>query len=73
MTLLLLLLLFAGAISERRAVFGAAGANTQIFLDNVHCLGIEEKILDCEANPIGTNDCNHLEDAGVRCQLRMSK
>ena len=38
-----------------------------ILLDNVQCLGSENRLFDCPANPVGTNDCSHFEDAGVRC------
>ena len=40
----------------------------QIWLDNVRCVGTETRLIDCPANPIGTHNCVHGEDAGVRCQ-----
>ena len=39
-----------------------------ILLDNVNCAGTESRLVDCPANPIGTHNCVHFEDAGVRCQ-----
>ena len=39
----------------------------QIWLDQVNCRGTETRLIDCPANALGTNDCSHFEDAGVRC------
>ena len=38
-----------------------------ILLDNVHCAGTETSLQQCVANPIGDHNCDHYEDAGVRC------
>ena len=40
----------------------------QIWLDNVQCRGTETRLIACPANPIGTHNCAHSEDAGVSCQ-----
>ena len=39
----------------------------QIWLDNVSCRGTETRLIDCPANPLGTHNCGHMEDTGVRC------
>ena len=49
-----------------RAGFGQGTGS--IWLDQVACAGTEARLADCPANPIGTHDCSHFEDAGVRCQ-----
>lgn len=32
------------------------------------CVGTERRLIDCPANPIGSHNCVHSEDAGVGCQ-----
>ena len=39
-----------------------------IFLDNVRCVGTETRLMACPANPVGSHNCGHSEDAGVTCQ-----
>lgn len=38
-----------------------------IWLDNVRCHGSETCILNCLSNSVGSHNCGHSEDAGVRC------
>ena len=54
----------AVAITRGSGVFEDAG---QIWLDNVQCNGSEGRLIDCAANEPGVNNCNHQQDAGVRC------
>ena len=42
----------------------------RIWLDNVQCRGTESRLISCPANPIGSHNCVHSEDAGVRCSAR---
>lgn len=57
--------LILGALPFGSAAFGAGfGA---IFLDDVACAGTESTLLNCPNNGIGSHDCAHSEDAGVRC------
>ena len=41
---------------------------TQIWLDNVRCLGTESLLTQCHANSVGTHDCAPTQIAGVICQ-----
>ena len=41
--------------------------DTPIWLDQVHCTGMEWSIDECEHDEWGTHDCTHVEDAGVIC------
>ena len=38
-----------------------------ILLDEVDCLGSEQRLEQCLSNSWGDNDCWHFEDAGVKC------
>ena len=60
-----IILLYSGAV----ALFsGFTNGASQIWLDNVQCRGTETRLIDCPANAIGSHNCAHFEDAGVRCQ-----
>lgn len=39
-----------------------------ILLDDVICSGNEANLLECSHEPLFDHDCNHSEDASVRCQ-----
>lgn len=55
-----------GAVAVSFAQFGQGTGS--IWLDNVNCAGTEARLAACPANPIGSHNCIHAEDAGVRCQ-----
>ena len=43
--------------------------NGSILLDDLVCTGSEDSLLDCvDTGDIRSNDCDHSEDAGVRCE-----
>ena len=43
------------------------GGTGGIFLDNVACSGSESRLIDCSHSGIGVHNCDHTDDAGVRC------
>ena len=57
-----------GATAVLSARFGQGTG--PILLDNVNCSGREARLVDCPSNPLGVHNCQHFEDAGVRCQSK---
>ena len=55
---------YYGSVLTSSSVTDGSG---QIWLDEVQCSGSESHILNCPSNPVGSHDCGHSEDAGVRC------
>ena len=60
-----------GAVALSRASFGAGTG--RIWLDDVACTGNERRLIDCTARPLGSHNCQHSEDAGVRCTAPTSE
>ena len=55
-----------GAVAYSSAYFGQGYGG--IFLDNVICFGVESMLVDCIRSSIGVHNCQHNDDAGVKCQ-----
>ena len=62
----------------RQSLYGSP-PNRTIYLDDVVCSGTEDNILLCPRisdnvvrNIIGESDCTHAEDAGIRCNGRVT-
>ena len=54
-----------GATARPNAAFGQG--NGPVFLTDVTCNGLEERLLDCMMGDIESNNCGHHQDAGVVC------
>ncbi|XP_064388499.1 uncharacterized protein LOC135336574 [Halichondria panicea] len=52
--------------------FSQASSITRIWLDELRCSGIESRLIDCLANPIGVEDCSHSEDVALICFTGLS-
>ena len=57
------LIQFLDSTALSRAAFGPGTG--LIHLDDLRCTGSEGTLFDCPFDP--THNCNHFEDAGVRC------
>jgi len=58
----------AGATVYSFAFFGPGTG--PILLDNVQCSGTETRLVNCPSNGVGSHNCDHSEDASVRCQCK---
>ena len=62
---ILIFIFHVDVVVLRRSYFGSGSG--VIYLDSVVCNGSERTLQQCTANPVGVHDCDHSEDAGVRC------
>jgi len=54
------------AIAARHNAFYGQGSG-EIWLDNLNCVGTEGTIGNCSHRGWGIENCEHSEDAGVKC------
>ena len=59
---------FVGSIAHVNAYFGRGTGG--IYLDDLGCRGNESRLIDCSHNVIGVHNCDHSDDAGIRCQRK---
>lgn len=50
---------------------GFTSGDGLIWLSGVQCSGMERILDECPANLVGKHNCNHTQDAGVRCTGNM--
>ena len=57
---------FGNAVAAPHNAFYGQGSG-QIWLDDVNCVGTELTIVHCSHNRWGSHNCNHADDASVKC------
>ena len=63
--ILIIIILCPGATARINAAFGAGTG--PLFLDDVKCIGLEYRLIDCPNRGIEVSGCTHSRDAGVVC------
>ena len=58
-----------GAIAKSGSTYGSVPTN--FVMDDVHCIGTEETLEDCNYSP--THNCGRHEGAGVICRIGLMK
>ena len=41
-----------------------------VLIDETRCVGDETRLINCRHNGIGTHNCGHSQDVGLRCVIR---
>ena len=60
--------------NQAAAQFSSFSSGTGlIWLDDIQCRGIEDRLVDCVHNGFGEHDCNHWRDVGIICPPTASK
>lgn len=62
--------MFIAHLPVKAAFYGEG--NGSILLDDVVCSGNEGNLLECTHSSLFQNNCQHSEDAGVKCQGKIS-
>ena len=55
-------------LNATAAGFGVA--NGPVLIDETRCIGNETRLANCRHNGVGTLNCDHSRDVGLRCQIR---
>ena len=63
------LFLYIGVVPLIQAAFGTG---TGMIVEQVRCSGTEIRLADCTIRDIPDGECNHNEDAGLRCRKRIN-
>ena len=59
----------ATAYFKAQSAFGQGPSGSRFVLDNLHCIGTESSVFDCQGNSEWSHDCSASEIAGVKCEL----
>ena len=49
---------------------GFGVATGPVLIDETRCIGDETRLINCRHNGVGTLNCDHSRDVGLRCRIR---
>ena len=49
---------------------GFGMATGPVLIDETRCTGDETRLINCRHNGVGTLNCDHRRDVGLRCRIR---
>lgn len=49
---------------------GFGVATGPVLIDETRCVGNERRLINCRHNGVGTLNCDHRRDVGLRCRTR---
>ena len=55
-------------LNATAAGFGVATG--PVLIDETRCVGDETRLINCRHNGVGTLNCDHSRDVGLRCRIR---
>ena len=55
-------------LNATAAGFGVATG--PVLIDETRCVGDETRLINCRHNGVGTLNCDHRRDVGLRCRIR---
>ena len=63
--------MYTGATVILNATAAGFGVATgPVLIDETRCIGNETQLINCRHNGIGTHNCAHSRDVGLRCAVR---
>ena len=57
------------AVILNATLAGFGVATGPVLIDETRCVGNESRLINCRHNGIGTHNCAHSKDVGLRCVI----
>jgi hypothetical protein len=58
------------SVISNATLAGFGVATGPVLIDETRCFGNETRLINCRHNGIGTHNCAHSRDVGLRCVVR---
>ena len=69
-TLTYILIHIAAEVILNATAAGFGVATGPVLIDEARCDGSETRLINCRHNGVGTLNCDHSKDVGLRCRIR---